>query len=133
MIRFHIYVLAWCRRRTEKFEGITDACRIFTRIRTNKISPRIHFREFLTPIPLYGSTAVVISTAALRPRLEPYLICAMRHWKLALRELSAEAHLHLYARWLSGRAGRGLHKAAIYGAFAVLAAVVFGTLSVHPF
>jgi hypothetical protein len=87
----------------------------------------------LTPIPLSESTAVTISTAALRPRLEPYLICAMRHWKLALRELSAEARLHLYARRLSGRAGRGRHIVAVYGAFAVLAAVVFGTLSVHPF
>jgi hypothetical protein len=57
----------------------------------------------------------------------------MRHWKLALRELSAEARLHFYARWLSRRAGRGLHMVAIYGAFAVLAAVVLGTLSVHPF
>ena len=50
-----------------------------------------------------------------------------------MRELSAEARLHLYARSLSGRAGRGLQTAALYGAFAVIAAVVFGTLSVHPF
>jgi hypothetical protein len=57
----------------------------------------------------------------------------MRHWKLALRELSAEARLHFYARWLSGRAGRGLHSAALYGAFAVIAALAFGTLSLHPF
>jgi hypothetical protein len=26
-----------------------------------------------------------------------------------------------------------LHAAALYGAFAIIAAVVFGTLSVHPF
>ena len=50
-----------------------------------------------------------------------------------MRELSAEARLHLYARSLSGRTGGGLHVAALYGAFAVIAAVVFGTLSVHPF
>jgi hypothetical protein len=32
------------------------------------------------------------------------------------------------------RANRaGLHAAALYGAFAVIAAVVFGTLSYHPF
>jgi hypothetical protein len=50
-----------------------------------------------------------------------------------MREISAEARLHLLARSLSGQAARGLHAAALYGAFAVIAAVVFGTLSVHPF
>jgi hypothetical protein len=50
-----------------------------------------------------------------------------------MRELSAEARLHLYARSLSGRTVSRLHVAALYGAFAVIAAVVFGTLSVHPF
>jgi hypothetical protein len=49
-----------------------------------------------------------------------------------MRQLSAEARLHFYARSLS-RAGRGFHTAALYGAFAMIAAVVFGTLSVHPF
>ena len=50
-----------------------------------------------------------------------------------MRELSAEARLHLYARSLSRKTGTGFHAAAFYGAFAVIAAVVFGTLSVHPF
>jgi hypothetical protein len=50
-----------------------------------------------------------------------------------MRELSAEARLHLYALSLSGRAGKGLHLAAFYGAFALIAVIVFGTLSVHPF
>ena len=50
-----------------------------------------------------------------------------------MRELSAEARLHLYARSLSGRTGTGIQTAAFYGAFALIAAVVFGTLSVHPF
>ncbi len=50
-----------------------------------------------------------------------------------MRELSAEARLHLYARALSRRRETGLHTAALYGALAVIAAVVFGTLSVHPF
>ena len=50
-----------------------------------------------------------------------------------MRELSAEARLHMHARSLSGRAGHGLHTVALYGAFAIIAAVVFGTLSVHPF
>jgi hypothetical protein len=50
-----------------------------------------------------------------------------------MRELSAEARLHLYARSLSERTAQRLHTAALYGAFAVIAAVVFGTLSYHPF
>ena len=50
-----------------------------------------------------------------------------------MRELSAEARLHLYARSLSRKTGTGFQLAALYRAFAVIAAVVFGTLSVHPF
>ncbi len=55
-----------------------------------------------------------------------------------MRELSAEARLHLYARSLSGRTERRLHErrlhtAALYGAFALIAAILFGSLSVHPF
>jgi hypothetical protein len=50
-----------------------------------------------------------------------------------MRELSAEARLHFYARQLSGRTATRLHAAALYGAFALIAAVVFGTWSVHPF
>jgi hypothetical protein len=57
----------------------------------------------------------------------------MRLWRSTMRELSAEARLHLYARSLSGRTGRGIQTAAFYGAFAFIAAIVFGTLSVHPF
>lgn len=49
-----------------------------------------------------------------------------------MRELSAEARLHFYAR-SRRQAGGSLHLAALYSAFAVIAAVVFGTLSVHPF
>jgi hypothetical protein len=50
-----------------------------------------------------------------------------------MREISAEARLHWYARSLSPRTNRGLQAAAFYSAFAVIAAVVFGTLSYHPF
>jgi hypothetical protein len=50
-----------------------------------------------------------------------------------MRQLSAEARLHLYARSFSARTGRGLHTAALYGSLAMIAAVVFGTLSIHPF
>ncbi|WP_172803580.1 hypothetical protein [Bradyrhizobium embrapense] len=50
-----------------------------------------------------------------------------------MRELSAEARLHFYARHVSRKSGTGIHTAALYSAFAVIAAIVFGTLSVHPF
>jgi hypothetical protein len=49
-----------------------------------------------------------------------------------MRELKAEARLHQRARSLK-RNGARVHLAAVYGAFAVIAAVVFGTLSIHPF
>jgi hypothetical protein len=57
----------------------------------------------------------------------------MSGWKSAMRQLTAEARLHLYARSLSRKTGIGLHAAALYGAFAIIVGVVFGTLSVHPF
>lgn len=50
-----------------------------------------------------------------------------------MRELSAGARLRHYPRTLPRKTGTGLHAAALYAAFAVIAAVVFGTLSVHPF
>jgi hypothetical protein len=49
-----------------------------------------------------------------------------------MRELSAEARLHWRARSLR-RNGASMHLAAAYSAFAVIAAVVFGTLAAHPF
>jgi hypothetical protein len=58
---------------------------------------------------------------------------SMLRWRSTMRELSAEARLHLYARSVSRRSGTGLHTAALYSALALIAAVVFGTLSVHPF
>jgi hypothetical protein len=56
----------------------------------------------------------------------------MGRWKSTMRELSAEARLHLHARSLK-RYGAGIHLAALYGALTVIAAVLFGTLSIHPF
>jgi hypothetical protein len=57
----------------------------------------------------------------------------MQRWRLTMRELSGEARIHLYARSLSRKTGTGFHTAALYSALAVIAAVVFGTFSVHPF
>ncbi|PPQ16166.1 hypothetical protein CV770_27740 [Bradyrhizobium sp. AC87j1] len=57
----------------------------------------------------------------------------MGPWRSTMRELSAEARLHFYARSLSRRTGASMHHFALYSAFAVIAAIVFGTLSIHPF
>jgi hypothetical protein len=56
----------------------------------------------------------------------------MGQWRSTMRELKAEARLHWLARSLR-RNDTNVHHAAIYSAFAIIAAVVFGTLSVHPF
>ncbi|HEY0851483.1 MAG TPA: hypothetical protein VGD96_16315 [Bradyrhizobium sp.] len=50
-----------------------------------------------------------------------------------MRELSADARLPIHARLLSSRMERRLHTVAIYSSLALIAAIVFGTLSVHPF
>ena len=50
-----------------------------------------------------------------------------------MRELSAEARLHFRARSLSRRSRARLQPVVLYCAFAIIAAVVFGTLSVRPF
>ncbi|MDB5500592.1 MAG: hypothetical protein JWR89_494 [Tardiphaga sp.] len=50
-----------------------------------------------------------------------------------MRDFSAEARLHIHARTLAGRSAVRIHTVAVYGAFALIAAIVFGTLSVHPF
>jgi hypothetical protein len=69
----------------------------------------------------------------LHPAANSIPLFAMRRWRSTMRELSAEARLHLYARSLSGRTGTGIQMAVLYGAFTLIAAIVFGTLSVHPF
>jgi hypothetical protein len=46
--------------------------------------------------------------------------------------LSDQARLHLHGRSLPTRSGAILMVLA-YGALAIIAGVVFGTLSVHPF
>jgi hypothetical protein len=62
-----------------------------------------------------------------------FISALMERWRSTMRELSAEARLHFYARSLSRKAGPSIHLVALYSAFAVIAAIVFGTLSVHPF
>jgi hypothetical protein len=50
-----------------------------------------------------------------------------------MRGVSAEARLQLFARSLSRKSATGLQVAALYGALGLIAGIVFGTLSVHPF
>jgi len=90
-------------------------------------------REVSTSIRLSQSICIAIFPVILNPDANSIPLLAMGRWKSTMRELSAEARLHLYARSLSRRTGTGFHAAALYGAFALIAAVIFGTLSVHPF
>jgi hypothetical protein len=62
-----------------------------------------------------------------------YFTAIMGRLRTTMRELLAEARLHRLARSLSKRNSRGFHAVALYGAFALIAAVVFGTLSSRPF
>jgi hypothetical protein len=87
----------------------------------------------LTATGLRQSIRIAISWVVLHPVVNRIPLFAMGRWRSTMRELSAEARLHLYARSLSRRTGTGFHVAALYGAFALIAAVVFGTLSVRPF
>jgi hypothetical protein len=76
---------------------------------------------------------IVISRRALPPGGNGILFCAMLRWRMIMRELSAEARLHIHARTVSRRALIRIEKLALYSAFALIAAVVFGSFSVHPF
>ena len=46
-----------------------------------------------------------------------------------MSDIVSEAH----ARVTSAQAKDRIHTLAVYGAFALIAAIVFGTLSYHPF
>ena len=102
-------------------------------IQTNKILAEISHREFSTAIGLWQSICIAIFPVILNPDANSIPLSVMGRWRSTMRELSAEVRLHLYARSLSRRTGTGFHAAALYGAFALIAAVIFGTLSVHPF
>src|SRR6266446_5759072 len=102
-------------------------------MRTNKILSRIPRGEFAAAVGVRQSICIAIFPIILNPDANSIPLSAMGRWRSTMRELSAEARLHLYARSLSRRTGTGFHAAALYGAFALIAAVIFGTLSVHPF
>ena len=102
-------------------------------MRTNKILSQIRRGEFSTATGVRQSICIAISPAILNSDANSIPLVVMGRWRSTMRELSAEARLHLYARSLSRRTGTGFHAAALYGAFALIVAVIFGTLSVHPF
>jgi hypothetical protein len=54
-------------------------------------------------------------------------------WRTTLRDLSADSRLSLHSRFPPSRTERRLHTVAIYSSLALIAAVVIGSLSVHPF
>jgi hypothetical protein len=54
-------------------------------------------------------------------------------WRSTLRDLSADTRLSIHPRLLSSRTERRIHTVAIYSSLALIAAVVIGSLSVHPF
>jgi hypothetical protein len=110
--------------------GIGSSSVNFERI---KLSPEIRRGEFSPAMGVRQSVCIAIFRIALRPASNAIQLAPMLRWRSTMRELSAEARLHLYARSLSRKPGTGFHAAALYGAFAVIAAVLFGTLSVHPF
>jgi hypothetical protein len=89
--------------------------------------------EFSSGNRLADGIGVIIFRPGLHLAETGLSLAHMLRWRLTMRELSAEARLHFYARSLSRRTGQGLHAAALYGSLAMIAAVVFGTLSVHPF
>jgi len=57
----------------------------------------------------------------------------MLRWRATLRDLSADNRLSIQPRPLSSGRERQLHIVATYSSLALIAAIVLGTLSVHPF
>jgi len=79
------------------------------------------------------SASIAICATVLPPSCSIVHTDPMVRWKSTIRELSAEARLHLYARSLSRTTKASTPHIGIYGACALIAMLVFGTLSVHPF
>ena len=59
----------------------------------------------------------------------------MIDWGSAMRDIVSgiEAQIRTDIRATSAQAEDRMHTLAVYGAFALIAAIVFGTLSYHPF
>jgi hypothetical protein len=103
------------------------------KILANKILPPNPRGEFSTAIGLPDGIRIVIAPRILKRAGIGILLSAMVPWRSTMRELSAEARLHLHALTVSGRTVVRIQKLALYSAFALIAAIVFGSSSIHPF
>ena len=57
----------------------------------------------------------------------------MIDWRSAMRDIVSGIEAHTRVTAASEESDDRFHTLAIYGAFALIAAIVFGTLSYHPF
>jgi hypothetical protein len=57
----------------------------------------------------------------------------MIDWRSAMRDIVTGIETHARVTTVSGNSGDRVHTFAVYGALALIAAIVFGTLSYHPF
>lgn len=57
--------------------------------------------------------------------------CHVIDWRSAMRDIVSGIEAH--ARATSAQTDDRMHTLAVYSAFALIAAIVFGTLSYHPF
>ena len=89
--------------------------------------------EYSSAIVLRDGIGILISRRALPPAPNGIFLHIMLRWRTMMREISAEARLHIHALSVSGRTAIRIQKLVLYSAFALIAAVVFGSLSVHPF
>jgi hypothetical protein len=99
----------------------------------NKILKRIPDREFFSEIADLQGARIAIFADVLSPGAIDIPYVAMLRWRSPMRQLSVEPRLHSNTRAFCRKSGTGFHTAALYSAFAIIAAIVFGTLLVHPF
>jgi len=57
----------------------------------------------------------------------------MIDWRSAMRDIVSGIEAHARATSASEDSDDRFHALAVFGAFALIAAIVFGTLSYHPF
>ena len=106
---------------------------IWTKSRRKKFSPDSMPEKVSLQSDLAEASALLFSRAYCIRKPAIFFMTHMLRWRSTMRELSAEARLHFHARSVSSRTERRLHTLAIYGSLALIAAVVLGSLSVHPF
>lgn len=57
----------------------------------------------------------------------------MIDWRSAMRDVVSGIEAHARATSAQAEPDNRVHMLAVYGAFTLIAAIVFGTLSYHPF